>query len=172
MSMERDRDWKAPLALVLAGLALFIALGGMDAFNFPQRTANLMVEIVPHSAEVVPSMRPEAFPAAPLVPTVVPAMPHMPELHFYRPGGFGTVTHDQGSYWAECWRWFGQMPSIMSVLLALALVFLGWRLLSQNRNQQAMSQAPAPPYANPGPGAPPPPAPPYYGDINQRQGDS
>jgi hypothetical protein len=100
-------------------------------------------------------------------------MPAMPESHFFGQGGFGTVTHAQGgSYWAECWRWFGQMPSIVPVLMALALVFLGWRLLSQNRNQQAMSQAPAPPYANPSPGAPPPPGPPYYGDINQRQGDS
>ncbi|MDQ5824080.1 MAG: hypothetical protein M3441_07690 [Chloroflexota bacterium] len=175
MSMERNHDWKAPVALVLAGLALFIALGGRDAFNFPQRTANVMVELAPHPVEAVPFMRPEVFPAAPLAPTVVPARPQMPESRFFGQGGFATVTHDQGSYWAECWRWFGQMPSIMPVLLALALVFLGWRLLSQNRNQQAISQAPTPPYANPAQGAPPappPPGPPYYGDINQRQGDS
>ncbi|HEX8230307.1 MAG TPA: hypothetical protein VF826_13465 [Chloroflexia bacterium] len=174
MSMERNHDWKAPVALVLAGLALFVALGGRDAFDFPQRIANVTVELAPHPAEAIPFMRPEIFPAAPVAPTVVPPMPSMPESHFFGPGGYGTVTYEGGgSRFSNAWRhWFGGMPPIVPVLMALALVFFGWRLLSQNRHRHPMPQAPAPPYGNPGHGAPPPPGPPYYGDINQRQGDS
>ena len=172
MSMERNHDWKAPVALVLAGLALFIALGGRDAFDFGPRNANMMVELAPHPVEAIPFMRPEVFPV-PVAPTVVPAMPSMPESRFFDTHEYRSVTYDgHRPFWAEWRRWFGQMPSIMPVLVALALVFFGWRLLSQNRNRQAAPQAPAPPYGNAGPGAPPPPGPPYYGDINQRQGDS
>lgn len=178
MSMERDRDWKAPVALVLAGLALFIALGGRDALDFAPRPGNTVVYLEPHPVEAMPfPQAPQMFPVA---PTVVPPMSIMPSVgdsrDFGPSGGFGTITYDShdGHYWGGWRHWFGGMPPIMPVILALALVFLGWRLLSQNRNRHApMPQAPAPPpYQNPGPGAPPQPGPPYYGDISQRQGDS
>lgn len=175
MSMERDRDWKAPVALVLAGLALFIALGGRDALDFAPRPGNTVVYLEPHPVEAMPF--PEMFPVAPTVVPPMPAMPPVGDARGFGPsGGFGTITYDShdGHYWGGWRRWFGGMPPIMPVILALALVFLGWRLLSQNRNRHApMPQPPAPPpYQNPGPGAPPQPGPPYYGDINQRQGDS
>ena len=179
MSMERDRDWKAPVALVLAGLALFIALGGRDALDFSHRPGNTVVYLEPHAVEAAPF--PQTFSVA---PTVVPPMPAMgdvrggfgPSSDFGPSSGFGTITFDRQEehYWGGWRHWFGGMPPIMPIILALGLVFLGWRLLSQNRHRHApMPHAPAPPpYQQPGPGAPPPSGPPYYGDINQRQGDS
>ena len=184
MSMERNYDWKAPVALVLAGLALFIALGGRDLFNFSPGPPNAVVyvnegrlmpvEVVPDAniQEIFPT-HPTVVPAMPDV-HVMPAVPHIPHPRFFDGNEFRGVAYGgHWPFWAEWRAWFGQMPSIMPVLIALALVFIGWRLLSQNRNGQApMPQAPAPQYNNPGPGAPPPAGPPYYGDINQRQGDS
>jgi hypothetical protein len=176
MSMERNHDWKGPVALVLAGLALFIALGGRNAFDFSPGPGNVTVYLEPHPVEAFPQMH-QTFP---VMPTVVPAMPAMPDSRLFDQRGFGVVTYDgqAGPMWGGWHRWFGGMPPILPIFLALALVFFGWRLLSQNRHRHGpMQQAPAPPpYSNPGPGpgpgAPPPPGPPYYGDINQRQSDS
>jgi hypothetical protein len=175
MSMERNHDWKGPVALVLAGLALFIALGDRDAFDFSHRAGNTVVYLEPHPVEAMPfSQMPQMFPVAPtVVPPGAESRGFAPSSGF-GPGYFGTVTYEgqDGAHWGGWRRWFGGMPPIMPIILALALVFLGWRLLSQNRSRHGpMPQAPAPPpYA--GPGAPPPPGPPYYGDINQRQSDS
>lgn len=174
MNVERNYDWKAPLALVLAGLALFIALGGRDVFDFSPGPGNVVVHIEPQRVAPVPFHEmPQVFPVA---PTMVPAVPPGGEYRFIDPGEFGAVAYDPASsrFWNGWRRWFGQMPPIVPVILALALVFFGWRLLSQNRNRPGpMFQAPAPPpYQNPGPSAPPPPGPPSYGDITQRQGDS
>jgi hypothetical protein len=187
MSMERSYDWKAPVALVLAGLALFVALGGTNMFNFlsagPPNAVVYVGEARLIPAEGIPRAEaPQVVPVHPEAMPVVPAVPNMPEWRFFEPRDPIGYTYDgpPWGFWHEWRAWFSQMPSIMPVLVALALVFIGWRLLSQGRNRPAPSpQAPVPPtYANPnpapgaGPSAPPPPGPPYYGDINQRQTDS
>lgn len=183
MSMERNNDWKGPMSLVLAGLALFIALGGTNMFNFLSAGPSNAVAYV-NEARLVPvegvprAEAPQVFPAHPEAMPVMPAVPNMPEWRFFDtrdPVGY-TYDGPPWRFWHEWQIWFSQMPSIMPLLVALALVFIGWRLLSQGRNRPApAAQAPPPPpYANPapGPGAPPPSGPPHYGDINQRQPDS
>ncbi|MDQ3930283.1 MAG: hypothetical protein M3328_14190 [Chloroflexota bacterium] len=189
-SMERNHDWKGPAALVMAALALFIALGGTNMFNFlspgPPNTVVYINEGQPVPVHLIPFAG--GSQALPTPPAVIPAAPVVPAVPDIAGGGFfdthgpaGYTYSGRGwGYWDEWRGWFGQMPSIMPVLFALALVFIGWRLLSPGRNHPThLPQAPTPPpYTNPGynpspgVGAPPPPGPLHHGDINQRQADS
>src|SRR6478672_10467344 len=59
MDQNRDRDWKPIAALVLAGLALFIALGG---------SRNDQSRAVPQQIIVQPAAPSAAAPVAPAVP--------------------------------------------------------------------------------------------------------
>lgn len=202
MSMEQrnyDRDWKAPVALVLAGLALFIALGDRNLFHFGG-SDNQFVEVRPLPAGIIPPVEVHPWPvqpAVPVMPTVVPAAPSGGGFYIAPDGSRGMLEQklaeserimgqifaaqdDPGPrFWQGGRRWFGPFM----ILLALGLIFLGWRMV-QKHNRPAPAayqppyQGPPPPPPGPppapgyGPGTPPPPGPPYYGDITQRQVDS
>lgn len=158
---ERNRDWKPIAALVLAGLALFIALSGRWSISMSGGTANQEVQAFRLDAPPYVQVMPTAVPAKP-DPGLMPQAPQMPgmtiqppviEKHFWQ--------GPQPEYWGPFGGAAGGrlFRSVFFVLFAGLLIFIGLKLLRRNR-YRPWGQTWGGPQGGPPPGYPPPGYPP------------
>jgi hypothetical protein len=160
--MEANRDWKAPVALVFAGLALFIALSGrneqgpQDAWQAARIERNIKGYVLDPIKPAQPKdpsvpMVPNS-PVEPVVPDnpgvwdkfgwsqepkiVIPDVPAVPEVQYAPKGGPG----------AYVWSLFaGPILSIYQLVQPVLLLLLVWlivRQFTQPRGIRAGSSAP------------------------------
>ena len=109
--MDQNRDWKPAVALILAGLALFIALGGTRSYRDDQASAVPQQIIVQPAA---PSTGSTGTTTAPVI--TVPAAPT-------------GVTHAWGG-------WHGGSPifALFPLLFLAGLLFLLFRVIGPRRH--------------------------------------
>src|SRR3954471_13837545 len=87
---ERNRDWKPIAALVLAGLALFVALSGRWSLSMSGGSDNQVGQAYIQPIPPVVQMMPTVVPAAPMpqMPQMnVPPVPPAVEQHFWQGTG-------------------------------------------------------------------------------------
>ena|SRR5687767_11886977 len=128
--MDQNRDWKLIVALALAGLALFVALGG------PRGRGDGYVSAPPQQIIVQP-VAPTGGTTAPVV-TV--------------PGTYTGVSHAWGGHGG----WGGGF-SIFPLLFFGGLVFLAFWVFGRNRHRWGGPGGYGRPWGGPGPGPQGPP---------------
>jgi hypothetical protein len=155
--MERNRNWPAWAALILAGLALFVALGGRGN-SFSQRWAERDVVAV--------------APAAPAAPVAPQAMPFDREMQreMYGRGGdnfrfeHGPMAGREGFAMGGPRGWqghghghgffFGPLAFLFGLSKLIGLGLLAWLLFRMWSNRRSMASATPAPTPPPGPHPP------------------
>src|SRR6478672_8577126 len=156
--MDQNRDWKPVAALILAGLALFVALGGTRGYGGDEARG------VPQQIIVQPAAPPSGAPGGTTAPVIgVPVAPQgvAPGL-----GGWHSGRH------------FSPFFALFPLLLLAGLLFLVFRVIAPRRYGWGGPGWYGRQWGGPqgGPGAGPQ-APPYgqpygQGPQGQRQGQS
>jgi len=138
--MERNRDWKPIAALVLAGLALFVALGGRWSINFSNEPGNQVAQAVP--MPVAPQM--QVQPAVPpgtdtdpgkVFPTMPqkPQMPQAPQVQVPDNPNFQFGPGYRGWGGPGYRGWGGPFRILPGLILAAGVILLGLFLLRRGR---------------------------------------
>jgi hypothetical protein len=158
--METNRDWKAPLALILAGLALFIAIAGRPghqsvvawpAFRVEKDISQFGVDPeVPAVPEMpipeiqpvppMPEMKlpnkwlnPEAKPTVPRPDRMSPARPDI-EMRIIE-GYSEPPWSGPGEYWWSLYtRWIAPLSQLVQPLI---LLLLAWLVIRQFQRRPA-----------------------------------
>jgi hypothetical protein len=144
--MDQDRDWRPIVALVLAGLALFVALGGGRGRDDVQVSA-VPQQIIVQPAPPAQSQNPGVPGGAIVLPATVPAE--------------AAHAHTWGS-WRGGWPAFPLFP----LLFVAGLIFLALKVFG--RRGWGGPGWYGRPWGGPGPGPQAPPnAPPYHQPYQQ-----
>src|SRR5262245_61896572 len=133
--MDQNRDWKPAVALILAGLALFVALGGSRGYGTDQAAPQPII----------------VQPAAP----VAPAGGGMTAPVITVPGTQAYAPHAWGG-------WHGGLP-IFPLLFLAGIVFLLFRVIGPRRYGWGGPGWYGRPWGGPGPGPGPGPQGPPQG---------
>jgi hypothetical protein len=133
--IDRNRDWKPIAALVLAGLALFIALSGRWSISMSGGTANQEVQAFSVGAPSFAQPQPTVVPPKP-AQGFMQDVPGAPDLKMQPPA---IEQHFWQGPQHEYWGPFGGAAGgrlfrgVFFGLFALLLIFIGLKLLRRNR---------------------------------------
>lgn len=140
--MERNRNWQGWAALVLAGLALVVALGGRSPWGGWGESRHMLYA------------QAQAVPQAPQAPAA-PAMERAMQEHMRAMGGHGRMLEGRGFEGGPMmgrghggFSFFGIFGMIGGLVKLISLALLGWllfRLFTQRRQQAAATAAPTTP---------------------------
>src|SRR5690348_4664117 len=137
--MDKNRDWKPIAALVLAGMALFVALSGRWSISMSggadnQQVQAFRVETAPQPfMQVAPTVvPPQSVNPGPGFMQTMPGMPQAPQVeqHFWGGSHFGPWGPFGGSSGGILFR------ALFFSFFAFLLIFVGLRLLRRNRWRQ------------------------------------